>query len=1076
MATHSISVALTADTSNYRREMSKVLALTQKFNDQAEKGGRGGGGSRRATQDVRDLGRAHDEVAPKIRRTGQEATKTSREVASSTRKMRDGLNSVAQMATGFTVGMAAVNVLRAAFNFAGEAVVGFNSKLQVATIGFTTLLGSAGAADVLLEKLRKFAVSTPFEFPDLLEASKRMLALGFESKDIIPNLTAIGDAAAALGSGSEGIHRITIALGQMSAKGKVNANDMKQLTEAGIRGWHILAEAQGVSVGEIMKQSQEGTLTATVAIPQLIAGMNERFGGMMDKMSRTFLGALSNIKDASVQFIARGMQPLFTAMAAGFVQLAEHLQSDEFQLWISRVGEAGAKAMPILLDALKQLGPFIRAMGASVGNLAIALGHLLEDLGPIAMGMVKFMGSIKAAGLHLLARALEEVTEFFSENRRVVQTLAIIYGATLIPAIHRTIISFANLRALQMQQFFTSMVSGVKAMASAFMAASMTSRVAMTGMAAGILAVTAAMIWMDKQKMPGIDKQVAKLEDLSGSFESNVGNYNAMVQEHRRLSEEYNNMDWRERANWGDGGQKRTSELKNAIDDLEVSLKKTGPELEEQRLALRKLGEDAGLSGASLQDFATRSQEFATEYVEAMLMTEQITGITSEKIDEMFKKDSDAVKAFGEAVQQTMQATESSFMAFGDVISGAGSLISAAEQEATSSSKEHTTAVEKLADARKKLSQLEARQAGDTKRSVQDEQALANARDAVREATEGVANAQVKTVNSGALVAQFYRDAITESTNFVANINQATQRGLDPQLIARMLEQGPKEAAPVLEAILADHSGNLIKLANDAEQALGRISAQAVRQARITAIAISPGVTEDVSMQAQLAVAISQAQFAAGGKASAEELANSIKLTPEQVEQISQALRLPPDEKQALVESMKLTPAQVLQIAKSYQITIPQPVMAPPAAPVAGAAPPVSFNWNQPAAGRSLTVRAQGGVYERHDPSVQRGGPIRVWNEPETGGESYIPHAASKRPRAVAVLHKTASILGVRHFANGGIDMPRQSISGGGTVMSQSTRHVYQFNGPIQGVRMEDVERYADRKKRLAALVGADNG
>lgn len=61
-----------------------------------------------------------------------------------------------------------------------------------------------------------------------------------------------------------------------------------------------------------------------------------------------------------------------------------------------------------------------------------------------------------------------------------------------------------------------------------------------------------------------------------------------------------------------------------------------------------------------------------------------------------------------------------------------------------------------------------------------------------------------------------------------------------------------------------------------------------------------------------------------------------------------------------------------------------------------------------------IRYNAEGGVYERHDAVVARGGPVRVWNEPETGGESYIPHSPAKRRRSEQVLGETARIMGFR--------------------------------------------------------------
>lgn len=61
---------------------------------------------------------------------------------------------------------------------------------------------------------------------------------------------------------------------------------------------------------------------------------------------------------------------------------------------------------------------------------------------------------------------------------------------------------------------------------------------------------------------------------------------------------------------------------------------------------------------------------------------------------------------------------------------------------------------------------------------------------------------------------------------------------------------------------------------------------------------------------------------------------------------------------------------------------------------------------------------------ERHTAQIQpAGGPIRVWAEPETGGEAYIPLAASKRSRSKQILAQVARKFGMqlKGMADGGI-------------------------------------------------------
>lgn len=96
---------------------------------------------------------------------------------------------------------------------------------------------------------------------------------------------------------------------------------------------------------------------------------------------------------------------------------------------------------------------------------------------------------------------------------------------------------------------------------------------------------------------------------------------------------------------------------------------------------------------------------------------------------------------------------------------------------------------------------------------------------------------------------------------------------------------------------------------------------------------------------------------------------------------------------------------------------------------------------------------ANGGTRgEKHVAQIARpNGPFRVWAEPETGGEAYIPLALSKRARSKAILAKTAQIMGlsvvdhngdtvssaipggaagkpIEAFANGGIRTPKEML------------------------------------------------
>ncbi|RZS80186.1 tape measure domain-containing protein [Motilibacter rhizosphaerae] len=221
----------------------------------------------------------------------------------------------AAVGTAFGVmgGLAAASLARMAVN---GAKAGFTlaEKLEQARIGFTTLLGSAKAADTMLNNLKNFAKTTPFEFPELVTQANRLLAMGFASKQIIPLLTNAGNAVAAVGGNGETLDRVTLALGQINTKGHVMAQEMNQLTEAGIPAWQMLADKLGTNVAGAMDKVTKRQVDSKTAMDAFMSGMEKSYGGMMDKQSHTVQGMISNIKDASGLAAANIVTAFFPAI------------------------------------------------------------------------------------------------------------------------------------------------------------------------------------------------------------------------------------------------------------------------------------------------------------------------------------------------------------------------------------------------------------------------------------------------------------------------------------------------------------------------------------------------------------------------------------------------------------------------------------------------------------------------------------------------------------------------------------------------------------------------------------------
>ena len=267
---------------------------------------------------------------------GSAASRNERKVASFASGARRSLLAVGGVlgrATAVGGGVAAGGLI-GAIAFAGFR---FDDLKQRSTIAFTTMLGSAAKAKAFLKDLTGFANRTPFELPGLIKSSQQLLAFGIDAKRIIPTLTAVGNAVAGMGGDPQAMEATIRAIGQVQAKGRLMAEEMMQLNEAGTFSWRALASAIGVDVPKAMKLVQQGAVSSDAFLAAFAENSNRRFAGMMDKQSRTFSGLLSTLKDKFREVSGTAMQPFFDLATEGMQRLVDYSSRPEFTAGVQRL-------------------------------------------------------------------------------------------------------------------------------------------------------------------------------------------------------------------------------------------------------------------------------------------------------------------------------------------------------------------------------------------------------------------------------------------------------------------------------------------------------------------------------------------------------------------------------------------------------------------------------------------------------------------------------------------------------------------------------------------------------------------
>lgn len=338
-----------------------------------------------------------------------------------------------RMRTVAGVASAAVAAVSAIVTGIGAYSVKLAGEYQNVEVAITNMLGSGEKAKALIADLQDFAAKTPFEFKGLSQSAQKLLAFGFTAEQILPTMRAIGDAAAGTGAGAAGIERITLALGQMAAKGRVQADEMLQLTEAGIPAWQMLADKIGTSIPDAMDMVTKGTVDAQTGMEALVNGMEAKFSGLMDQQSKTILGGWSNMMDGLEQAATQvglriseafNLPDLFGNIGDQLQEFANTIKtvgiSEALGNWKIAITAVAGAIGGVLVAALYASLPAIAAFGAAIWTAMAPLLPFAAAGAAIAVALYAIVNPIETvtAAMDLFGASAEttaEVTDTLSE-------------------------------------------------------------------------------------------------------------------------------------------------------------------------------------------------------------------------------------------------------------------------------------------------------------------------------------------------------------------------------------------------------------------------------------------------------------------------------------------------------------------------------------------------------------------------------------------------------------------------------------------------------------------------------------
>ncbi|CDL80973.1 tape measure protein [Xenorhabdus szentirmaii] len=243
-----------------------------------------------------------------------------------------------------TIGMAsfAIGTLKTALFDWQKTILDSAGKLERLQV---MLQGLATSSDKAAESMRDFnfiidkAKNAPFSIESISDSFVKLKSAGIDPTK--GSLDAMVDSVARFGGDSELLKRATIAIQQMSGKGVISMEELRQqLGEAIPTAMQSMATSMNLSMGELTKAISSGQVEATTAIKGMLNIMEISYRGSAQRMMSTYSGLVSQMQtNAALMAKSIGDAGYMDAVKDALKDINRLLMSDAASYYGKQFGE-----------------------------------------------------------------------------------------------------------------------------------------------------------------------------------------------------------------------------------------------------------------------------------------------------------------------------------------------------------------------------------------------------------------------------------------------------------------------------------------------------------------------------------------------------------------------------------------------------------------------------------------------------------------------------------------------------------------------------------------------------------------
>ena len=340
-----------------------------------------------------------NKTAKEIDNLGKESDDSSKQVKNLSNNMNDADGASKKLGDGFTVlkgtmanlASQAISKVVDGFKSLVGGAVDYQKSMEYYTTSFTVMTGSADKASETVKKLADIGATTPFDMPQLADATSLLMNFGFSADDAVDSMMMLGDISQ---GNADKLNSIARAYGKMNSAQKVTLEDINMMIDAGFNPLQEISEKTGESMQSLYDRISKGKMSVDEITESMKRSTSEggKYFQSMDAQSQTLDGRLSTLSDTINSKLGEALQPILQKAADEWIpNVTNAIDNMDVDSVVSVIDD--------LISGVGNLFGFIMDNGSTIISLVAGIGTamLTWNVASMINGVVTAVQAYQAA-------------------------------------------------------------------------------------------------------------------------------------------------------------------------------------------------------------------------------------------------------------------------------------------------------------------------------------------------------------------------------------------------------------------------------------------------------------------------------------------------------------------------------------------------------------------------------------------------------------------------------------------------------------------------------------------------------